>query len=84
MNWLRLWISPTHRAAVMMQAVEEDAAIRLACVAGAERHQELAIEVDRRTAQFAQRWMERADRHTITPRTAALRSVTDDVAKGWL
>lgn len=73
------------RRLMQMQVDEEYAEHALVAVAGASRAEELASEVDRRTALFLA-----AERTTVegigdrTPRCAALRSVARDVAIGRL
>lgn len=63
---------------------EQEAAWRLAAVAGLGWSIGLGNEVDRRTEMFALHYREWPQEMKMTPRAAALRSVTEDVVTGRL
>lgn len=80
------WISniPSLQRALRVEADERSAAIQLVAVAGPGRVADLMPEVERRSELFKSEWLTSPRGHSETPMTAALRSVTNDVARGWL
>ena len=64
-------------------AKEQEAALRLLAVVRPGYLPVALLEVTRRTELFSQQWVQGPYQHDITPRTAALQSVTHDLANGW-
>ena len=64
-------------------AKEQEAALRLLAVVRPGYLPVALLEVTRRTELFSQQWVQGPYQHDITPRTAALLSVTYDLANGW-
>lgn len=81
-----MYYYPWLRNVVQTKLAEEDAAVRLAVVAGPYILAEVMPEVERRKELFEKRWQEsaRSGGPTTTPRCAALESVYQDVIRGWL
>lgn len=62
---------------------EQEAALRLLAVVRPGYLPVALLEVTRRTELFSQQWVQGPYQHDITPRTAALQSVTHDLANRW-
>lgn len=68
---------------IRFAAKEQEAALRLLAVVRPGYLPVALLEVTRRTELFSQQWVQGPYQHDITPRTAALQSVTHDLANGW-
>lgn len=68
---------------IRFAAKEQEAALRLLAVVRPGYLPVALLEVTRRTELFSQQWVQGPYQHDITPRTAALLSVTHDLANGW-
>ena len=68
---------------IRLATQEQSAAMRLLTVVPPGHLPVVLLEVTRRTEWFSQQWVQGPYQHDITPRTAALQSVTHDLANGW-